>query len=175
MLGIVPPVVAGSGSAAGAVGAAAWAVPLVGAAVSAVALGIQLWLNRKGPQQKVATSAWADEAERLLQENVRAFQAAPSREMQSAARENFNRVWGGLVSACGDPAMGEPGRRCISERTRGGRWDWFALYLDPIEQWQAPAGEGFGFDLGGGGANNTLMLAAGLGALALAAFLWGAK
>jgi len=45
------------------------------------------------------------------------------------------------MANCGAAEMGEPGRRCISERQRGGTapWcptgsgcDWFILYRDPI-------------------------------------------
>jgi hypothetical protein len=29
-------------------------------------------------------------------------------------------------------SLGDAGARCISDRQRGGKWDWFAYYRDPI-------------------------------------------
>lgn len=114
---------------------AAWVVPVVGAGVAGVTLAVSAFLNRKGPQQKRMTSQWADEAERLLVQNRDQFLASGSNEAdRAAALENFDAIFGELVSMCSDPAMGAPGQRCVSERQRGGQWDWFALYRDPIEQ-----------------------------------------
>jgi hypothetical protein len=114
---------------------AAWAVPVVGAAVAGVTLAVSAFLNRKGPQQKRMTAQWADEAERLLVQNRDQFLASGSNEAdRAAALQNFDDIFAELVSMCSDPAMGAPGQRCVSERQRGGQWDWYALYRDPIEQ-----------------------------------------
>lgn len=113
------------------------AVPVIGAAVAGVTLGLQMILNRKGPQQKVASTKIVDELEPLLKNNVAAYQSGPhTRSSQAAALKNFDDAWAYLTSAeaCGNPQLGNPGKNCITDRSRGGRWDWFAYYRDPIEQ-----------------------------------------
>lgn len=112
------------------------AVPVIGAAVAGVTLGLQLLLNRKGPGQKVASTKIVDELEPLLKNNVAAYQAGPrTRSSQAAALKNFDDAWTYLTSAeaCGNTQLGNPGKNCIADRSRGGRWDWFAYYRDPIE------------------------------------------
>ena len=107
----------------------------VSGAIAGVQLAMQLLRNRRGPQQKLRASQFADEAERLLQQNLHAFQLAPQTLVnQRAALETFDGAWDELRSLCSDPDLGDPGRRCVSERDRGGRWDWFALYREPIAQ-----------------------------------------
>lgn len=111
------------------------AVPIVGAAVVAAGLALTLFFSRKGPGQKIATTQIVNDLEPILAQNRDAYLAGPrTTESQTAALMNFDQAWAWLQSAeaCGAADMGEPGRRCISERSRGGRWDWFALYRDPI-------------------------------------------
>jgi hypothetical protein len=59
-----------------------------------------------------------------------------TRSSQAAALKNFDDAWAYLTSAeaCGNPQLGNPGKACISDRSRGGRWDWFSYYRDPIAQ-----------------------------------------
>ncbi|HBY62789.1 MAG TPA: hypothetical protein DEH78_23445 [Solibacterales bacterium] len=119
-----------------AAGATAW-VPIVGPAIAAVSLGIGLWMNRKGPTQKVASTNIVNEAEPHLAANVQAYLAsARTRTNQAASLANFDRIWAHITSpqGCGTPDLGNPGKACIRDRDRGGRWDWFALYRDPIAQ-----------------------------------------
>lgn len=113
------------------------AVPVIGAAVAGVALGLTLIFNRKGPQQKVASTKIVDELEPLLKNNVEAYLTGPrTRSSQAAALQNFDSAWAYLISAeaCGNTALGNPGKACIADRTQGGKWDWFARYRDPIAQ-----------------------------------------
>lgn len=118
-------------SAAAAASGASWAVPAIGAAV-AVGMKIFGWIQRRG-QRKVAATQIVDEAERYLAENLQAYSSGSrTADEQTAAVENFNAVWSQVVRACSDPSLGDPGRRCVDERKRGGQWDWFARYLDPI-------------------------------------------
>lgn len=124
--------------------APAAAVPFIGAGIIAVGLALNLLLNRKGGKQKTAATQIADQAEQLLKENVAAYLSGPrTQQSKEAAVGNFLLTWEQLISPemCGNPELGAAGRRCISERERGGSapWcptqtgcDWFALYLDPI-------------------------------------------
>ncbi|MCI0528475.1 MAG: hypothetical protein L0Y56_13635, partial [Nitrospira sp.] len=47
---------------------------------------------------------------------------------------NFVNVWEEVKKQCGDPVMGSPGEACIRDRDRGGQWDWWSYYYDPIAQ-----------------------------------------
>lgn len=124
--------VGGSSSIAASVWGAA-AVPVVGAIVAGVTIGLMALFNRKGPKQKVATTQIVDSVEPMLADNRDGYLAGPrTRSSQAQALANFEAGWDYVVQNCGDVVMGDPGKRCISERTRGGRWDWFALYRDPI-------------------------------------------
>jgi hypothetical protein len=135
------------------------AVPVVGGIVAGVALGLTAIFNRRGPKQKEAAARAADEVEALLKQNVAGYLAG-SRSLQerAAALANFDAAWAWLISAdgCGNPALGSPGERCISERARGGAapWcptvtgcDWFALYRDPISRDDVPASRGIDVDI----------------------------
>jgi hypothetical protein len=122
--------------------AAKAAIPFVGPALVGVSIAFSLWKARKGPYQKVATTQIVNEAEPILQDNLKAYFEGPrTTETQAWALANFDDIWNQIEQLCGDPAMGEPGRRCIAERRRGGvaPWcpsgsgcDWFILYRDPI-------------------------------------------
>jgi len=128
---------------------AAWAtaaIPIVGPAVAAVTIAIMLIMSRKGPKQKTATTKIVEDIEPQLQANVDGYINGPrTLESQQQALENFKAGWLAVLENCGDPAMGTPGQRCITERMEGARpqWDvcknepggcpnWFELYRDPI-------------------------------------------
>ena len=109
------------------------AVPVVGVAIAAVSLLIGMWINRVGPKQKVATTKIVNDAEPLLKQNLAAFQQSDQTlENQQASLDLFNQVWARVVDACSNPAYGNPGKNCIEDRQRGGKWDWFSYYYDPI-------------------------------------------
>lgn len=67
--------------------------------------------------------------ESIAQQNVSAFQAG--RVDKTAALQNFEQIWVTLCSYLSrqDPEWGATG---IRDRQRGGRFDWFRAYLDPI-------------------------------------------
>lgn len=124
-------------------GAAKAAIPVVGPAIAGATIAIALWKARKGPYQKVATTQIVNEAEPVLQDNLKAYMEGPrTPDTQAWALANVDDVFGQIQALCGDPQMGKPGERCISERlVRGGSapWcptgtgcDWFILYRDPI-------------------------------------------
>lgn len=121
-------------SIAGAISTGAWAIPVVGAGIAAVALAVTAFINRKGPKQKVATTKIVEEVVPLMQQNVREYFAGPrTRSSQALALANFDALWQhGIVERCGIPEMGEPGQRCISERQPGGIYDMARDNRDPI-------------------------------------------
>lgn len=117
-------------------------------AVTAVQSAISFFRSRKGGQQRLTTTAYANEAERLLQANLAAFLAQPSSETRAVALNNFESVWQDLSSRCGDVQMGKPGQACIHDRERGGQFDWFAAYRDPIENAQVSSSSSLAAALG---------------------------
>lgn len=117
-------------------------VPIVVAAIIAAAAsgattaaGIQQSRNATAGAQKVNASRIANDAEGALKANLADYQAG--RITAAAARARFAEVWAELARLCGDPGLQESGRKCVSERDRGGVWDWHAAYLDPIDIVQA--------------------------------------
>lgn len=134
--------IAGSNAAAIA-GTVGVAVPVVGAAIAGIAIAVTAWLNRMGPKQKRWTSQIADEATAQLQQVKSIYFSTPySPANQAAALGAVDQLLRAIQDGCGQTQMGEPGRRCISERlVRGGSapWcptgtgcDYFTVYRDPI-------------------------------------------
>jgi hypothetical protein len=124
----------GAGAANALIGASA-AGP-VGAAIAGVGLLIGALIANSGcgPTCVMATHI-VDQLEPQLKANRDAYMAGPrTRSNQAAALANFDNAWAWLTSmqACGSPELGDAGKRCISDRDRGGRWDWFSYYRDPI-------------------------------------------
>lgn len=130
-------VTAGQATVAYGVATGANWVPIVGPIVAGVALALGIILARKGPEQKRITTEIVNELEPLLQQNLEGYFTGPrTRASQEAALANFDAAWRYLTSAqaCGNPELGEPGQRCITDRAPGGQWDWWAYYRDPIAQ-----------------------------------------
>jgi hypothetical protein len=108
------------------------AIPLVAMGISSL---LKLFFGRKGPQQKVATTKMVEQVQPLMEANLADYMAGPrTRGSQAAHLANFDQLWAWLTSSevCGNPEMGDPGKRCISERNRGGKYDWFVPLRDPI-------------------------------------------
>ncbi len=117
----------------GALGISAAAAGFATLGIGAAAAAVIMFLNRKGPKQKVASTKIVDEAEPILKQNRDQFLAGPKTdEAKEYALAVFNQVWASVVAACGDQSLGNPGKACISDRQRGGKWDWFSYYYDPI-------------------------------------------
>ena len=117
-------VVASAVSAAAAAGLIAGAaVPFIGPAIAVVALGIELLIKNSGCGITcVETSQWANQAEPLLQQNVRAYFSLPAPRTQSSqqlALQSFDKIWAALQQQCGQPGTGNAGVRCISDRQSG--------------------------------------------------------
>lgn len=165
------------------------AIPIVGPIIAGVTIALAMWMARKGPKQKVATTKVVNDIEPLLADNVQGYlNGARTRAAYEQAIQNFQAGWQYVLDNCGQPTQGEPGRRCIAERQEGATppWgqNWFQLYLDPIRKNPPTAATTSGGGGGGGletllggstgqpgaqlvpGVDNTLLL---LGAAAIAA------
>jgi len=120
---------------AGVISTASWAVPVVGAAAAAVTLAISAILNRRGPKQKLLTTGIVDDLEQQLENNVSAYLQGPrTRASQIVHLQLFDDAWFWLHSAeaCGSAELGNPGKACLADRAREGRWPWEVYYRDPI-------------------------------------------
>jgi hypothetical protein len=103
-----------------AVGISSTAIPIIGAAICAVTLVLGLLFSRKGPKQKVATTSVANKVEPALQQNLAAYLAGPRTvSSQKQALANFDAGWAYLVEYCDTPTMGDPGKKCVSDRQSG--------------------------------------------------------
>ena len=63
--------------------------------------------------------------------------SSKTQSVQKAYLQVFDYAWSMVLQGCGDPALGDAGRRCISERQAGGTvpgtgGNWFIWYRDPI-------------------------------------------
>ncbi len=101
----------------------------VGAAISAgigVAMAVAQFFKGCG-QACIVETQDANKLEPYLQQNLAAYLSSPIRttSMQAAFLNNFDTLFNTLVQACGDPALGASGQRCISDR-RAGACQWKA-------------------------------------------------
>jgi len=133
---LAAPQIAGAAIGGAAASGATWAtaaIPIVGPIIAGVTIGLTLLFSRKGPKQKVATTQIVDAVEPLLRQNLEGYMSGPrTRSAQAQALANFDAGWQYVVEHCQIPEMGNPGKACVSDRTRGGQWDWFSYYRDPI-------------------------------------------
>lgn len=116
----------------------------IGAAIAgfAAAAGLIISQFRGCGETCVIATEIANTVEQALRQIKDEYLAGPrTHSTQAAALAIFDATWDKLVEACGNPQLGDAGRRCISERERGGSapWcptgagcDWFILYRDPI-------------------------------------------
>jgi hypothetical protein len=152
---IVTPVAAAAakGAVASTLGiSAGLAVPIIGAAIAGVAIGIEAILHSGCGQSCVETSEWANKAAALLDQNLAAYFGLPiprTRSNQAAALQNFDAVWQKLYADC-SAVPGRAGSNCIADRqagackwkalapaypgqpAAGSCWNWFNSYRDPI-------------------------------------------
>ncbi len=155
--------VATAGQIAAGMTAAAWAVPVIGAAVA----GVTFWLAsifRRNAQKEQATRI-VNEIEPKLKENLAAYFSGPrTRASQLQALANFDAAWNAMVQACRNSQLGSAGERCITDRQQGACtwkasctqrvdgicvdyaldpngecWNWFVGYRDPIARDPAPS------------------------------------
>lgn len=165
------------------------AIPIIGAAIAGISLAVGLWLNRKGPKQAEATTHIVDQAESFLKQYLAAWNSSNKTQAEKDLYlKDFWQIWQQVVDACSNDAYGSPGHACIEDRmpqgmtiTAGGKtykgngkWNWFAYYFDPVNNYQVPSQgffDGTGLDLGlgptiqnllGGTGINPMLLLAGL-------------
>lgn len=159
---------AGAVSSAAAAGAAAptilglaatTAIPIIGAALVGITFAITKLIQNSGCGPScIQASDYANQAEPLIRQNLNAYFALPkprSQSAQTAALQNFDAIWAQLVKLWSDPALGNAGKRGISDRQAGACtwkqtadygadisaagepgigqcWNWFSGYRDPI-------------------------------------------
>lgn len=193
----------GGGALAASTGiAASLAVPIVGAAIAGVTLLVTKLIQNSGCGPTcIQASDYANQAEPLLRQNLNAYFSLPKPRSQSAqatALANFDAVWSKAVQLWQDPALGNAGKRAISDRQAGACtwkqtanygadisaagepaigacWNWFSGYRDPIQNdpsvvpdAQAALPSGSGSLLSGGGSLSPLLLIAAAVALGVA-------
>lgn len=130
----------GAGSAAGAATtglavAAAAGGPIgaaVGGAIFAVnaLIGLIFGKSKTGIEKEKGTQV-VNQAEPLLKQNLAAWKASGKTiAEQQQALANFDQIWAQVVAGCqqNSPDVSS----CYTDRQRGGKWDWFAYYRDPI-------------------------------------------
>ncbi len=112
---------------------AAAAIPIAGALLAVGVLVFSLLHNSRGLQQDAETTAIVNKAQTYMQQNLAAWNASnKSLANQTLALKNFDDAWQVVMNFCSQPSEGSPGQRCISERQRGGIYDYFAAMRDPI-------------------------------------------
>lgn len=129
------PAITGAVVTSAAAMGASWAsaaIPFVGPAIAGITIALQLLFARG--QHKVQATKIVDTIEPKMKENLAAYQASPRTEIAKAqALANFDAMWQAVLEGCGQSQLGAAGKACISDRQRGGKWDWFSYYRDPIE------------------------------------------
>lgn len=113
------------------------AIPIAGAAVAAVLLGLQLILNSGCGQTCIVTSNWANDAETKLRQLAKAYfaiKAPRPQSVQQAAMQGFQDVWNYLYTQCSNPQLGTAGQNCTGDRKDGAcKWKQTALLGIPGE------------------------------------------
>lgn len=117
----------------------------IGAGVSLAATAITAWLGsiQLSHQQDTATTQIVNGLEPKLRANVAAYLAGNrSQCSQQVALAAFDSAFNWLISSagCGNGAYGSAGNRCITDRDRGGQFDWYSYYRDPIANDRATPG-----------------------------------
>ena len=124
--------------------------PLANQAAGSVATAL---LNSGCGNTCIVTSKWANQAEALLKQNIKAyFDIATPRPVsaQQAAMANFMSIWNSLQTACSATSLGTAGENCIGDRQDGACkwkansqpyptspavgecWNWWSGYYWPI-------------------------------------------
>jgi hypothetical protein len=150
-------------------------IPFIGPIVAGVTFGLTKLFNRKAGGQKIAATQIVQEATAAMEENMRGFLEGPRTAASKAqALANFDAAWRYITEGCGNPELGDAGRRCIDERRRGSTvtcfingversCDLFAAFRDPISAVQATSEPSVAQSLFGGGQASGQSLADGSG------------
>lgn len=109
------------------------AIPVAGAVLAVGVLVFSLLHNTRGLQQDAETTNVVDKAQAYMDQNLAAWNTSnKSLSTQAQALKNWDDCWNAVLNFCGQASEGSPGQRCISERQRGGIYDYFAATRDPI-------------------------------------------
>jgi hypothetical protein len=115
---------------------ASLAVPIIGAALAGVTFAVITLIRNTGCGPTcIQATQYANQSATLMQQNMQAYFSLPAprpKSAQSQALANFDALWAQLVKLCSDPALGNAGKRCISERQPGGKYDDAKFNRDPI-------------------------------------------
>lgn len=129
------PVLASSAVTAGLLTTAV-AVPIVGAVIAGVSLALLAIFNNPRGAEKVAATHIVDAVEPQLKANRDAYVNAPVRTAaaQAAALQNFDYAWSQMTGPqyLGAASLKDVYRQSVDDRNRGGKWDWFSYYRDPV-------------------------------------------
>ena len=145
------------------------AIPIVGAAILGISIGIEEILHSGCGEACIVTSQWANQAEVFLQKNLSEYQAIPAprpKSVQRVAMANFQVIWNRLVEQCSQPGLSTAGRNCIADRQEGACkwkdasdqcWNWWSGYYHPIaddsQVYDDSAAAGITGAVAGGGIN----------------------
>jgi hypothetical protein len=174
--------------------AAGGPIGAIAAGVLGVASAIQNFFFQPD-LKKIATTQIVNRAEILLQQNLAAWNALPPNQKTAASQaqavQNFDTVWAQVMQACGSGQYGSAGQNCISDRQQGSChfqnsgqcWNWFIGYRDPIANdpqvvanqavaaSASPIASALSAVTGATGLDPTLLLAVGLGLVAVVVIL----
>lgn len=109
----------------------------ISAGVSLATSAASLWLNsiQLSHAADTATTQIVNGLEPLLRANMNAYLSGPGTcSDQAAALAAFDGAMLWLISprGCGNGAYGSAGNACVADRSPGGKWDWTAMYRNPI-------------------------------------------
>jgi len=76
-------------------------------------------------------TAAVNAAESYMIQNLSAFKQGT--RGAADALTAFDSLWAQAVNACNNPACGSRKTACVGDRQRGGKFDWFTAYRDPIK------------------------------------------
>jgi hypothetical protein len=111
--------------------------PIAGDIVAAAGALAQI-ISLFGPNpNNTITTGWVNQIEfDVLNPNLAAWQALqPAQKfytLQQTAMNTFTVAWNQLLQLCNNASLGSAGTNCIADRQRGGKYDWWKLYYDPI-------------------------------------------
>lgn len=110
----------------------------IAAAVLEVGSALANIVSLFGPNaNNTITTEWVNQMEAdVMKPNLAAWQSlAPedkTPQAQAFALEVFSQGWNQIVQLCSNAQLGSAGTNCLRDRQRGGKWDWFGYYYDPI-------------------------------------------
>jgi hypothetical protein len=112
-------------------------IPIAGAVLEAGAALANI-VSLFGPNpNNTLTTEWVNQMQAdVMTPNLQAWQALPPEQKtpqaQQYAEEVFSQGWAQIVQLCSNAQLGSAGINCLKDRQRGGKYDWFVYFYDPI-------------------------------------------